>query len=50
MLVIGYPVEKVTRYFQSLLSHHSVPYMVAPYSAAAQVGYASMSKRPANSA
>ena len=38
-LVTGYPVSKVTRYFQSLLNQHSVPFMVAPYSAVAQVGH-----------
>lgn len=37
-VISGYPVGKVTRYFQSLLHQHSVPFLVAPYSAAAQVG------------
>jgi hypothetical protein len=36
-MIIGYPVERVTRYFQSLLVQHAVPFIVAPYSAAAQV-------------
>jgi Temperature dependent protein affecting M2 dsRNA replication len=30
-------VARVTRYFQSLLNQHSVPFIVAPYSSAAQV-------------
>ena len=43
----AYPVEKVTRYLQHLLQQHSIPFIVAPYSAAAQVSSRSESKPPA---